>query len=228
VRIKPLDLAIAGVLAVTGVLEVAIADVETQRPAATAALGLTAAGAILLRSAWPPVCLAVMVTLVVVAEVPAAGLALTAALVAGCLVALASVGRHCRDQTSVPAAIGTVAFFVIGAAFTARPWDVVIALLACGAAWGAGRLLRREANRNAQLSSLTADLVTQREARAREAVQAERIRIARELHDTVAHAVSVMTLQAGGVRRRLDEDTNRVHERDVLLDVEGVGREAVA
>jgi len=67
-----------------------------------------------------------------------------------------------------------------------------------------------------------------REIRALEAVRAERIRMARELHDTVAHTVSVMTLQVGGVRRRLDGDPARPAERDVLLDVEGLGREAVA
>jgi len=107
---------------------------------------------------------------------------------------------------------------------------------------GSGRMLRRESNRSAQLSSFAADLVAQREIRALEAVRAERIRVARELHDTVAHTVSVMTLQVGGVRRRLDGDPARPAERDVLLDVdparpaerdvlldvEGLGREAVA
>lgn len=226
--VRPVDIAFTGLLALTGLLEVALADIETERQAMTAVLALTAAGGMLLRSAWPLLCLAMEVTLVVVAEVPATRLTLTGALVVGCLVALASVGRHCRDQTSVPAVIATIGFFVIGAAFDLRPWDVVIALLACGAAWGAGRLLRREEQRNAHLSSLAADLVSQRESRTREAVQAERIRIARELHDTVAHAVSVMTLQVGGVRRRLDADRNRAQERAVLLDVEGLGREAVA
>lgn len=212
----------------TGLVEVAVAGVEADRPVATTILALVAAGAMLLRSAWPLLCLGVLVTLVVVAQVPASGLALTAVVVVGCLLALGSVGRHCPDRTSFPAVVATVALFIIGAAFTSRPWDVVIALLGCGAAWGAGRLLRREGERNTHLSVLAADLAAQREVRAREAVHAERIRIARELHDAVAHAVSVMTLQAGGVRRQLDTDPGRTRERDVLLDVEGLGREAVA
>lgn len=221
------EVALAGLLVVTGLLEAQMAGVVNERPMMTGALVAAAGGAMLLRSAWPLLCLAVMVTLVVLAEVPAVGSSLTAALAIGCLVALASVGRHCRDHTSVPVALGTAAVFVVAAAFTSRPWDVVVSLIACGASWGAGRLLRREADRSATLSSLAADLVAQREVRASEAVQAERIRIARELHDTVAHTVSVMTLQVGGVRRQLDSDAERAHERDVLLDVETLGREAV-
>ena len=53
----------------------------------------------------------------------------------------------------------------------------------------------------------------------------ERSRIARELHDVVAHSVSVMVVQASGVRRLLHEDQER--EREALLSVEQIGREAL-
>lgn len=225
---RPVDLAFAGLLAVTGVLEVALTDIDADRPVLTLVLALVAGLAMLVRSAMPLICLAIMVALVLLAHVTSWGLTLTAALVIGCLVALGTVGRNCDDERSVPAFAGTVVLFVVGAAFGSRPWDVVVALIGCGAAWGAGRVLRRESERNLELRSLAADLVVQREVRAREAVQAERIRIARELHDTVAHAVSVMTLHVGGVRRRLDSDPGKVQERNVLLDIEGLGREAVA
>ena len=215
-------------LTVTGLLEVALTDVAAERPVGTAIIALLAAAAMLLRTAQPLICLVITVSLVLLAHVPGTGLTLTAALVVGCLLALGGVGRLCRDGVSIAGALCTVIVFVVGAAFTARPWDVVVALIACGAAWAAGRMLRRESNRSAQLSSFAADLVAQREIRALEAVRAERIRMARELHDTVAHTVSVMTLQVGGVRRRLDGDPARPAERDVLLDVEGLGREAVA
>ena len=212
----------------TGLLEVALVGTDSDQPVMTAILALVAAGAMLLRSARPLLCLAIVAVLVLVVHVPGTGLALTAALVVGCLLALGSVGRLCRDETSRAAAAATAGVFAIGAAFAARPWDVVVSLIGCGAAWGAGRILRRESQRSAELSSLAVDLVAQREVRAREAVQEERIRMARELHDTVAHTVSVMTLQVGGVRRRLDTDPLKVQERDVLLDVEKLGREAVA
>ena len=79
----------------------------------------------------------------------------------------------------------------------------------------AGRELRARAER----------LQTERDVAAQEAVAEERARIARELHDVVAHSVSVMTVQAGGVRRLLGEDRGR--ERDALAAIEETGRRAL-
>ena len=62
-------------------------------------------------------------------------------------------------------------------------------------------------------------------AAADRAVAQERRRIARELHDVVAHSVSVMTVQAGAVRRLLRPDQER--ERQALEVVEATGREAL-
>lgn len=212
----------------TGLLEVALTDVASEGRVGTAILALVASAAMLLRTAQPLICLLVTVSLVLLAHLPDSGLTLTAALVVGCLLALASVGRHCSDVLSIASVLGTVTVFVVGAAFTGRPWDVVVALIASGAAWTAGRVLRRESNRSAQLSAFAAELVAQREVQQLEAVKGERTRIARELHDTVAHTVSVMTLQVGGVRRRLDQEPASQAERDILVGVEGLGREAVA
>ena len=53
----------------------------------------------------------------------------------------------------------------------------------------------------------------------------ERARIARELHDVVAHSVSVMVVQASGVRRLLQEEQHR--EREALMSVEQIGRQAL-
>jgi len=60
---------------------------------------------------------------------------------------------------------------------------------------------------------------------AEQAAADERARIARELHDVVAHSVSVMVVQASGVRRLLKEEQHR--ERDALLSVEQIGRQAL-
>ena len=68
--------------------------------------------------------------------------------------------------------------------------------------------------------------VETREQQASRAVAEERNRIARELHDVVGHSVSVMTVQAAAVRRRLRDDQEV--EREALGTVEGVGREAMA
>ena len=65
-----------------------------------------------------------------------------------------------------------------------------------------------------------------REQRSAQAVAEERNRIARELHDVIGHSVSVMTVQASAVRRRLTPD--QVVERSALETVEATGREALA
>jgi signal transduction histidine kinase len=62
-------------------------------------------------------------------------------------------------------------------------------------------------------------------AAADRAVAEERRRIARELHDVVAHSVSVMTVQAGAVRRLLHPEQER--ERQALEVIEATGREAL-
>ena len=86
-------------------------------------------------------------------------------------------------------------------------------------AWLAGALVRAS-RLNAQQRRIN------REQREAQAVAEERTRIARELHDVIGHSVSVMTVQASAVRRRLDPE--QVVERQALEVVEATGREALA
>jgi signal transduction histidine kinase len=64
------------------------------------------------------------------------------------------------------------------------------------------------------------------EEEAQAAIAEERSRITRELHDVLAHSVSVMTVQASAVRRLLTPEQER--EREALLTVEETGRQALA
>jgi signal transduction histidine kinase len=68
-----------------------------------------------------------------------------------------------------------------------------------------------------------ADVAAQEEAR--QAVNAERTRIARELHDVVAHSVSVMVVQAGAARKVLDKDPERASE--AMASIESTGRQSL-
>jgi signal transduction histidine kinase len=88
--------------------------------------------------------------------------------------------------------------------------------------WALGRLVRARQER-ADVAERSA---AEHEERARTAVRDERSRIARELHDVVAHSVSVMVLHAGVARRLLRDDQDRVAEP--LLLVEETGRQALA
>jgi signal transduction histidine kinase len=67
------------------------------------------------------------------------------------------------------------------------------------------------------LDELQGRLEADRAAAARRAVAEERQRIARELHDVVAHSVSVMTVQAGAVRRLLNPEQERGYRDRCLL-----------
>ena len=94
-------------------------------------------------------------------------------------------------------------------------------------AWAGGRALRGHEERRAAAERHVVRVELEREEQARVAVVEERARIARELHDAVAHSVSVMVLQAGGVRRLLGSDPAREREREALAGVEETGRQAV-
>ncbi|MER5351009.1 sensor histidine kinase [Kitasatospora sp. NPDC002551] len=61
---------------------------------------------------------------------------------------------------------------------------------------------------------------------ATEAVTAERLRIAREMHDTVAHSIGIVALQAGAARRVIDTRPDRA--REALAEIESAGRETLA
>jgi signal transduction histidine kinase len=98
--------------------------------------------------------------------------------------------------------------------------------LVFSAAWLAGFGLTRKLEQAHAAEERARQLALEREAEARVAVAEERARIARELHDVVGHAVSVMTVQASGVRRLLKPEQER--EREALEIVEQTGREALA
>jgi signal transduction histidine kinase len=102
--------------------------------------------------------------------------------------------------------------------------DFVFIPLRFVVAWVAGYALRERAEQAEAAEERAAG--AEREAAARVAVAEERARIARELHDIVAHAVSVMVLQVGAVRHRLPDAL--AEQRDALRGVERAGRTALA
>ncbi|MGW3045316.1 sensor histidine kinase [Kitasatospora sp. NPDC001159] len=83
-------------------------------------------------------------------------------------------------------------------------------------AWLAGRSVRQNREHAEALSSRAAT----------EAVTAERLRIAREMHDTVAHSIGIVALQAGAARRVIDRRPERA--KQALGEIEAAGRETLA
>lgn len=93
-------------------------------------------------------------------------------------------------------------------------------------AWLGGFALRERAQQVEAAEERAIRAERERETAARIAVAEERTRIARELHDVVAHAVSVMVLQVGAVRHRLPQELE--DDRDALTGAEQAGRTALA
>ncbi len=136
-------------------------------------------------------------------------------------IAISSVGAHTRP--GVPAAGGLALVAAIVALGTLSEdesdfGDVVFFSIVFGGVWLAGRAIRRRRLREAEL-------VVERDTKAVAAVVEERARIARELHDVVAHAVSVIVLQARGGRRVLDEDPGDA--REAFDTIEETGKQAL-
>jgi len=219
-RIAPvkLDLIVAGVLAITSELEAWFGSTGGRERLVVAIAGPLMASTVAVRRRYPA----------------AAGIA--AALIAD-VVAIAwkppntvSFGVAFLCSIYALTVWTTPRLFAIGAAVLGLPPLVAVAVR--GEPKGAVSftvitlvvmlLVRRvvgDRERRAQIAERERDLV------AREAVVEERARIARELHDVIAHHVSMIVLQAGAERRVLDEANASTHE--VLETVERTGRSAL-
>lgn len=110
--------------------------------------------------------------------------------------------------------------------FLRTPSSVVFSLVVLVAPWAAARGLRHREDRARRLGAQLALERAEFERRTVEAVRLERAAIARDLHDVVAHGVSVMVVQIGGARMQLGHDAGRAGES--LLHAENAGRDALA
>ncbi|MGZ4359050.1 MAG: sensor histidine kinase [Gaiellaceae bacterium] len=143
------------------------------------------------------------------------------------LLAFYSVGAHCSDRPSLLAGLAALTTIVC-IDFVRSPFQTIGvrpgAWLTFVVAWLVGRDLRRRRRELKLLRERAAGLEREREERARTAVTEERGRIARELHDVIAHGVSVMVVQAqAGPRLLGDPDQARA----VFRSIEASGREAL-
>ncbi len=222
------DGVLAGVLAVVGVVgtRVSAAESETRPGVLAYVLVLVCTVGLVWRRRYP---LTVMVVTLGAAVAIAAfgypdGGTVIAALIA--FYSAAAYGRRRR------AAIASVTF---GAALAVL-WlsrgqsgttaqDVLSNFFVFGAAWAVGEIIRTRRERIATLEERAAVLERERVDEARRAVAEERLRIAQELHDVVAHAMSVITVQAGVGAHVID--TQPADAKRALEAIETTGRSAL-
>jgi signal transduction histidine kinase len=205
-------------------------DVGTEVFSSTERAAAAAAGLVLTLSlAWrrraPLAVLALALATSVVANVVAVLDAATTPAIA-LVVAVYSVGAHTSGLRGSVGGLGAAALIAANVADQFSLGDLLFIAMIVGGAWLAGRAMRYRRERERVLERLTVDLEHEREEKARAAVAEERVRIARELHDVVAHAISVIVLQARGGRRSLATDPGET--REALDMIEATGSQALA
>lgn len=143
------------------------------------------------------------------------------------IVATYSVGRYTIDQRhSVATVAAVIAVTIIDTIIDSQQRvDIAPALLLAGLPWYLGRRIRNRREYLALLRERADRLQADQHAEARRAVADERSRIARELHDVVAHRVSMMTVQAGAAKTVARDDLDAAV--DAMGDVERAGRQAL-
>ena len=222
-----IDIAIAATLAITGIAEVWASSAFDDDPRALLTLAVLAMTLpLVFRRRWP---LPVLVATLFWATVTGAAWDLfdDAAVGMGVLLVAAYAVAAYRELRR--AAIGGATLLAWGAA--AMVWDDVpfgdylFVAIILGGVWAAGRTVRSRRQLAVALADKNVLLEHEQEARAKQAVAEERTRIARELHDVVAHSVSVMVVQAGAERRSLGDD--RPATREALEAIEQTGRQAL-
>ncbi len=212
------DLALAGVLTAFAQLDLFLNFDQSTHYGSTAVVAVATAiatGALAFRRRAP---LATACVVAIAVAVPELVTVLTITLwgdFVPLLIAAYSVARYGRREQAIAgaAAIGAavaVVFARVPSIGTAS--NIPFSLVPLAVVLVAGRALRQRQQRE--------------EVAVGEAVAEERTRIARELHDIVAHCVSVMVIQAGAAEDLLDRDPERAHAP--LQSVQDTGRQTIA
>ncbi|HUA72979.1 MAG TPA: sensor histidine kinase [Solirubrobacteraceae bacterium] len=146
----------------------------------------------------------------------------------GVIVALYTVASRCERPVSIRAAEWTVPPITVGVLINngVHPARVIPELAVFAIAWVVGDNLRTRRAYLAELEARAARLEREREEQSERAVIEERARIARELHDVIAHNVSVMVVQASAGEEVFDENPDKA--RESLSAVASTGRAALA
>lgn len=150
---------------------------------------------------------------------------------AGIVLAIHAIGSELPSRASMrigfPYVVGLSAFTALGAwtLESVGAGDVIGTALIAGAPLYLGREVHERRLRLEQLQSRAELAEREKELRATEAVAEERARIARELHDVVAHQMAVMTLQAEGASRIATDSDPRVAE--ALQTIKTAGHSAL-
>jgi len=180
------------------------------------------------RRRYPVVVLGLVIGACVIFQLPLYGLTsqppFTPFLAALIAIYGAASSTEGRDMW-ISLAMLSVGALLFAASIAGQGPNQVPGLLFLLIAWGLGRTIGRGRRTESTLRQRAETLEQESEQRAAAAAAEERARIARELHDVIAHSVSVMVLQASVERRMLGD--REPQTREGLAGIERVGREAL-
>jgi signal transduction histidine kinase len=156
----------------------------------------------------------------------------TGVLAFGFLVAVYSIAAHGTRAEARWGLVGTVVMMPLLVLLDVDSADGELSIVdfflnsvIFATAWILGDNMRNRRAYIAEVEERAARLEREQETAAAAAVNDERVRIARELHDVVAHTVSVMVVQAGAARRTVDRDPDGA--KDAMASIEATGRQAL-
>jgi signal transduction histidine kinase len=196
---------------------------DTGRMALGVVLALMHVLPLAVRRRWPEQVLVTMVVtgvLFVMAGYP------PVALGPAIVVAVYTVAARCpRRRAGVLLGVSTAVMATAVLLTGSGPDTVVANVLVFGVAWLVGDGNRRALESAISERERAAELARTREQLAHQAVTDERLRIARELHDVVAHSMSVIAVQAGTGRVVLERSPELAHE--ALVAIESTSRTAL-
>jgi signal transduction histidine kinase len=222
------DIVIAGVLTVAMAIGLAVVENLDGPYLANAALYCGATGVLVLRRREPLLTLVVALALVLAATYWFTDIIDLGFFSLLFLVIPTYTLGHDSEGPSSWIGLGIGIALVVGVDAAAHELSLEEVLFPCGiqvASFACGRLLRNRMLMSRALADEAARLELDREARAQAAVGEERARIAREMHDVVAHTMAIMVVQAGAARRVLERDPAAAEK--ALGTVEDTGRMAM-
>ena len=222
---RVLDVALTAAVLVAAVAETLLSESLTGPRWANALLA-TAMSLLLLWRRTHPV--ATVVALAVLAAPMAVWVTDPSALVATffpLLILAYGGGRYAEGRDSY-LVLGVLCAAILGVVVPSEkptPSDFYFPTLITSLCWLVGRTVRLRLRHSVELHEAAALAAEQREREAQQAVADERRRIAREMHDVVAHSISIMVVQAGGARRILATDPDRAEQAAARIRQAGSG-----
>lgn len=225
-RVEPVDVVVATALALAAQAEIWAPDwvpgmgaVDGSKPVlAVTALVMTVPLAV--QRTWPLWCCGLVLGAACAQQLvttPTEGLSSLAAMLLASYAVSANGGTR---SSAVGVGMIVATSVIVGGS------DLAFLLLLMLAAWVMGMLVSYRTHEVADLQSDRQTLIEERHLAAARGAAQERRRIARELHDVVAHRVSVMVVQAQAADALLDSSPTKA--REAVLAVEGAGRQALA